>query len=425
LLISLPTPVSLVALGLNHETAPVAVRERLALDGDGQRRGLQQLKSVPGIQGAALVSTCNRTELYCRTAPGQEQLPLDWLKELAREREVRIGAHLYRHDNDRAVRHAFRVATGLDSMVLGEPQILGQMKQAWAAAREQDSLDRTLDRLFQRSFAVAKEVREHTGLGRGAVSVAYAGIKLARQVFDDLKLRQVLVIGAGETGALFARHLRGLGVERLLIANRTYARAVDLAAELQATPVALDRIGELLPQVDVVVGAAAAQILDRPTFVQAYRGRRRRLALMLDLGVPRCLDPALADLDDVILYDVDHLRKLADDGLEQRRIAAETAEDLVSRQVEDFMRWWRSAEAVDPLVELRARNEQLREESLARALKDLERGTPAAEVMAQLAQQLTNRMQHAPTVALRTAIAHGDQAQLALLRHALGLDRRR
>lgn len=413
---------SLLAIGVNHDTTPIALRERLAVAGDELQQRLASLKQTPGLKGAALVSTCNRTEVYCRTAPGMEQQASDWLTGFARDRQVDIGPHLYRHREAAAVQHAFRVATGLDSMVIGEPQILGQMKQAWAQARTAQSLDRTVDRLFQRSFAVAKTVRAATGIGSGTVSVAYAGLKLARQVFDDFANRSALIYGAGETAELVGRHLRGMGVRRIVIANRTFARAAELANRLEAQAVAMENIGADLTQVDLIIGAAGGQCLSTAEFVAAYRKHRRRLVLMLDLGVPRTLDPALAALDDVILYDVDHLQGLADDGLKQRREAATAAEDLVRVQVNEFMAWMQQRAALDPLLLLRQRNQHLRDEQLAKATRELGRGAAPQAVIEQLATQLTNQLQHRATVALKAALASGDAQQIELLRTVLGLD---
>lgn len=405
---------ALLALGLNHQTAPLEVRERVAFTPDRAEAALRGLKRLPGLHGAALLSTCNRTELYCALEPGAEHRPLAWLEA---EQRHALSPYVYRHHDAAAVRHAFRVAAGLDSMILGEPQILGQLKDAYQRARAADTLAPPLEHLFQSSFAIAKRVRQETGLGASAVSVAYAATQVVRQVFDDLPRRTALLLGAGDTAELLARHLRGRGLVRLLVANRTVERAVRLAERIGAQAVNLSAMGQHLPEADIVVTATAAEhYLLTVEQIRAALKARRRLLLLLDLGVPRNIDPAAAELDDVILYSIDDFQKIADSGLEQRRRAAAEAELLIEEQVGEFMRWLEARARLDDLKRIRRHHESIRDRLLARALHRLEHGAEPRELLHELAHRLTNTLQHGPTVAQRSAAAQGDDELMSLLR---------
>ncbi|HED19411.1 MAG TPA: glutamyl-tRNA reductase, partial [Gammaproteobacteria bacterium] len=297
---------SLIALGINHRTAPVELREQVAITGDRIAAALHELVALPAVSEATILSTCNRTELYCGLHDNQTDTLTEWLARFHRLDPELIRPHLYSHRNDDAVRHLLRVAGGLDSMILGEPQILGQMKDAWQKATDAGTLDVTLGRLFQHTFSVAKQIRTDTAIGESPVSVAFAAVSLARQIFSDFKQRTALLIGAGETIELTARHLHDQHLGRLTVANRTPENAHDLAANFGGYGIGLDEIGAHLAEADIVISATSSStiILDRALVKTALKGRKHRPVFMLDIAVPRDIDPAVAELEDIYLYTV-------------------------------------------------------------------------------------------------------------------------
>lgn len=401
---------ALVALGLNHLTAPVALRERVAFTSEATGPALGELAAEPGISEAAILSTCNRTELYCTVEPGAESVPTAWLRRHQNLNGTAIGEFLYRHVDADAVRHLFRVATGLDSMVLGEAQILGQVKQAWLLARGAHTLKAPLDRLFQNSFAVAKRVRSDTRIGANPVSVAFTAVRLAERVFADLGEACVLLVGAGETIELAARHLTKARVRRLIVANRTLENAQALAGTCGGYAIALADLDRHLAEADIVISSTASltPILTVAQVSGALATRRRRPMFLVDLAVPRDIEPAVADLDDVFLYSIDDLREVIDDNLRGRREAAREAEAMIDLQVEHFMAWWRALDLSSPLVDMRRSLEGDRDAALAKAQRMLDRGRSPEETLAWLAHTLTNRMLHAPSANLREAALRGD-----------------
>ena len=410
----------LLAIGLNHQTAPLALRERVAMDAGQLPEALAGLCAVPGVEEAALLSTCNRTEIYVQVAEGQEQAVSHWLARHHGLPAESLQDYLYRHTDSEAVRHLFRVATGLDSMVLGEPQILGQVKTAYQQARASGSLQSGLDRLFQHAFAVAKRVRTDTQIGAHPVSVAFAAVRLAQQVFAELDRASVLLVGAGDTIELAARHLAEQGAAKLLFANRTLAHAQTLATRFGGFALPLSELPRHLPEADIVFSATAARepVIARDTVKQALRARRQRPMLLMDLAVPRDIEVSVAELDDVYLYTVDDLDQVIEDGRRSRREAAEEAEAIIELQVEHFMAWWQAADRHDVLKQLRQRAEAERDAALQRASEALAAGKPADAVLQQLAHGLTNKLLHAPSAALRGAALRGD---LDLLRSAARL----
>ncbi|MBY4599873.1 glutamyl-tRNA reductase [bacterium BD-1] len=407
----------LLALGLNHQTAPLALRERVALDAGQLPAALAGLGEVPGVEEAAVLSTCNRTEVYAQVAEGREGAVAEWLARHHGLAPEALGDYLYEHRDEDAVRHLFRVATGLDSLVLGEPQILGQVKEAWQAARSQRRLRTPLDRLFQQSFQVAKRVRTDTRIGAHPVSVAYAAVRLARQVFSELDRATVLLVGAGDTIELAARHLVDAKAKRLLVANRTLEHAQTLASRHGGYALPLSELERHLPEADIVITATASRepVLRRAAVESALKARRHRPIFMLDLAVPRDIEASVAELSDVYLYTVDDLEQVIEENRASRREAAEQAQAIIDLQVEHFMAWWRAQGRQDALRTLRSRGEAAREEALARAREQLAAGKPADEVLALLAHQLTNKLLHGPSAALRQAALDGD---LDLLRAA-------
>jgi glutamyl-tRNA reductase len=405
---------TLLALGINHRTATVAVREQVAFTPAQLESALGELRDLPVVKEAALLSTCNRTELYCVTEESQgERVILDWLgryHDLQPEELVRCAYHYLEHD---AARHLMRVAVGLDSMVLGEPQILGQLKEAYQVSRQAQGLGKELECLFQHTFAVAKQVRTETGIGRNPVSVAYAAVSLASRIFDDLSRSRALLIGAGETIELVARHLHEAGVRRITVANRTRERAERLAGPLGGQATTLDRIPEALAEADIVISSTAAPlpILGKGMVERALKKRRHRPIFMVDIAVPRDIEPEVGKLADIFLYTVDDLQEVIDENRRHRRVAADQAEALIEHGVGAWQHERRVRGGGELIREVRGRGEALRRLSEEQALARLARGEDPEAVVRRLAHQLTNRLLHRPTVALREA-ASGERHDL-------------
>jgi glutamyl-tRNA reductase len=402
---------TLLALGLNHQTAPLALRERVAITPDATAAALASLLAQPGVREAALLSTCNRTEIYCQVETGAELVPANWLAQHHGLASGQLDAYLYTHPQREAVRHLFRVATGLDSMVLGEPQVLGQVKEAYHLARGSHALKAPLERLFQQAFAVAKRVRTDTRIGAHPVSVAFAAVKLAQSVFSVLDKATVLLIGAGDTIELAARHLVDQNARRLLVANRTLEHAQALASRIGGYALALDELDRHLAEADIVISATASRepVLRRDALARALKLRRHRPMFLLDLAVPRDIEPAAADLEDVYLYTVDDLEQVIEDNRRSRREAAEQAEAIIDLQVEHYLAWWQASDRQDTLRELRRVGEIERDAVLARARDMLAQGRDPAQALDYLAHTLTNKLLHAPSANLRAAALRGDR----------------
>lgn len=403
---------SLFALGINHQTAPVALRERVAFGGDTLGAALTQLRGLPGVREVALLSTCNRTEVYA--VADDDTALAHWLSTHPGDDAAVAGgslqAYLYRHRDADAVRHLFRVATGLDSLVLGEPQILGQVKRAWASARAAGVLGGELDRVFQHAFVTAKRARSETRIGNSPVSVASLAVRLAQESFARPADSAVLLVGAGETIELAARHLAQAQVKRLLIANRTYAHAQELAARHGGIALPLDELDRHLFLADVVFSATASRepVIGREQVAAALAARKHRPMLLMDLAVPRDIAPEVAQLRDVFLYTVDDLERTLDDNRRGRREAAGDAEAIIDLQVDRFRESNAARGRLAPVKRLRAHGEAVRGEALARARQQLAAGQSPDAVLELLAHTLTNRLLHVPTAALRDAALRGD-----------------
>jgi glutamyl-tRNA reductase len=400
---------SLVVVGINHRTAPVEVRERVVFEPSRIPEALQQLRSLPEIRESVIVSTCNRTELYCVTdGAGQGELG-DWLQ---RYHGLGVSLHhcLYHHGEDKAVGHAFSVASGLDSMVLGEPQILGQLKDAYRVAQEAGTTGPVLNRLFQSAFSVAKRVRTETKIGANAVSVASAAVAMARTVFASFENRTALLVGAGETVALAARHLYADGLRRMIIANRSVDRARELAAEFHGFAIGLDEIPNHLKEADIVIASTAAphSIITRHMTEQALRARKRRPMFMVDIAVPRDIDADVAELEDIYLFTVDDLQSVVNENLEGRRQAAREAGELINTEVERFSHSLKTRDAAPLIRRLREDADRTRQRTLEQARHMLAHGKSHDEVLNFLANTLTNRLLHAPSQRLRDAAETGD-----------------
>src|SRR5436190_21002513 len=405
---------SLFALGLNHQTAPLAVRERVVFHVERLREALGELKRGLARE-AAILSTCNRTELY--VALDEPAAAAQWLARYHRFEPEGLSPYLYTLPREQAVRHAFRVASGLDSMVLGEPQILGQMKDAARAAESAGTLGTLLHKLFQRSFAVAKEVRSTTQLGTASVSMAAAAVRLAGRIFPSLKEQSVLFIGAGEMIELCATHFAAQGPARMTVANRTLDRAQKLAHRFNAQPIELRTLADHLHEHDIVVSSTASSlpILGKGLVERALRARRRRPMFMVDLAVPRDIEPEVGELDDVFLYTVDDLAEIVSLNLDARRSAVDQAEAIIESQVGQFMHWMQARESVPLIRALREHAEHARRGEVERALKLLQRGEDAALVLESLSQALTNKLMHGPTQALNDAAGDERRALADLL----------
>src|SRR4051812_25801847 len=403
----LPQP-ALYALGLNYQTAPLPIRERVVFHVERLREALAEVKTGLASE-AAILSTCNRTELYF--AGEQPQAAADWLAQYHSLRPAELAPYLYTLPSDQAVRHAFRVASGLDSLVLGEPQILGQMKEAARQAESAGTLGTVLHKLFQRTFAVAKEVRSTTNVGAASVSMAAASVKLAARIFPSLRDQSVLFIGAGEMIELCATHFAAQAPARITVANRTIERGSRLAARFNGSAIELKTLAEHLHEHDIVVSSTASSlpILGKGLVERALRARRRRPMFMVDLAVPRDIEPEVAELDDVFLYTIDDLSGIVSANLDARRSSVEQAEAIIDTQVGQFMHWMRSRENVPLIRALRDQAEAARRAEVERALRMLERGEDPAAVLEALSQGLTNKLMHGPTQALGESA--GEDAQ--------------
>jgi glutamyl-tRNA reductase len=390
-------------LGINHKTAPVALREKVAFSEDRLIAALRTLRQENGIAEVVILSTCNRTEVYWSGSASGAELSR-WLEQ-HHGNSLDLTDSLYIHQESRAVEHAFSVASGLDSMVLGEVQILGQLKDAYRIAQQNDSTGPTLNRLFQAAFSAAKRVRSETRIGANAVSLASATVSLARRVFEDLSAHSALIVGAGEMNALTARHFASGGIKRMVIANRTFSRAQALANELNAHAVGLGDVDKELTEADIVISCTASPdpIITKRAVETAIRARRRRPIFMVDLAVPRDIEPSVAELEDIYLFSIDDLQQLVDENIQQRELAAGDARLLITEEVSRFLTESRAQDAGPAIRVLRRQADEIRRLSVERARRSLAAGKSADEVIEYLANSLTNRLLHGPTQALRQA----------------------
>lgn len=404
----------LFTLGLNHQTAPLAIRERVAFHAERLQSALSELMRREPVKEAAIVSTCNRTELYCASA--EPQAALEWLAGYHRVGAHELKPYVYTLPQADAVRHAFRVASGLDSMVVGEPQILGQMKEAMRTAEAAGALGTLLSKLFQRSFAVAKEVRSNTGIGTNVVSMAAAAVKLAARIFPSLADQKVMFIGAGEMIELCATHFAAQRPRAMAVANRTLERAEQLAHRVNAKSIELRDLPEHLPEYDIVVSCTASSlpIIGKGTMERTIRARRHRPIFMVDLAVPRDIEPEVARMDDVFLYTIDDLAATVREGLDARQSAVAQAEAIIESQVGSFLHWMKTREMVPLIRQLRDSAEEARRREVERAARMLARGEDPQTVLEALSHGLTNKLLHAPTQALNQG-EEGDESFKALV----------
>ncbi|WDD97721.1 glutamyl-tRNA reductase [Thalassomonas actiniarum] len=420
---------SIVAVGINHKTAPVAVREKISFSPDHLTQALQEMLSSVQCREAAILSTCNRTELYLvqdgDMAQTQERI-VRWLESYHQVPGATISPSLYWHQDKAAVNHMMRVACGLDSLVLGEPQILGQMKQAYSQAKAADSMALVMDRLFQRTFGVAKQVRTETEIGASAVSVAFAAVNLAKHIFANLKKVRVLLVGAGETIELVAKHLYENNVGNITVANRTLARAEAMAEQVGADVITLAQIPEQISNADIVISSTGSTlpIIGKGMVEHALEQRKHQPIFMVDLAVPRDIEEQVAELEDVFLYTVDDLQGIIAKNIANRRKAAVQAEGMVNTQTDSFMSWLRGLNTQDAVLSYRNQCQEHRDVLIEKALLQLKGNKNPEAVVAELATKLTNKLMHAPTSALQSAAQGGDLDKLIYLRDIFNLDQK-
>jgi glutamyl-tRNA reductase len=405
----------LFTVGVNHTTAPISIRENVAFQNETLAHALRDL-TAHGVREAAILSTCNRTELYCNTSHPEQALT--WLAQYHKLDRDNIQPYIYTLPSDEAVKHAFRVASGLDSMVLGEPQILGQMKQAVKIAETAGTVGTLLHKLFQRTFAVAKEVRTTTDIGASSLSMAAASVRLAQRLFGNLQDKHVLFIGAGEMITLCAEHIAAQNPASMTVANRTLDRGEELAELFNGQAILLSELPERLQEFDIVITSTASQlpIVGLGMVERAIKARKRRPIFMVDLAVPRDIEPEAAQLDDVYLYTVDDLAQVVQEGLGNRQEAALEAETIITERVEHFMHWLKTRDAVPTIRALRDQAEQLRVIELEKAQKLLAKGEDPAAVIEALSNALTNKFLHAPSHALNHSTGHEHEQLEMLLR---------
>ena len=406
----------LFAFGINHQTAPLDIREQVAFPAERLEPALHDLAAHRAVREAAILSTCNRTEIYCNT--DEPTLAIDWLAGFHHLQRDAIQPYLYALPHEQAVKHAFRVASGLDSMVLGEPQILGQMKQAVKTAESAGTLGTLLHKLFQRTFSVAKEVRTTTDIGANSVSMAAAAVRLAQRIFPSISEQSVLFIGAGEMIDLCLDHFAAQHPKHITIANRTLERAHVLARRVNADSVTLNELPEVLARHDIVISCTASPlpILGKGMVERAIKARKHRPMFMVDLAVPRDIEPEVSELSDVFLYAVDDLAEVVKQGVDSRQVAAMQAETIIETRVQNFMEWMHSRETVPTIRALRDHAERQRRLELERALKQLARGDDPEKVMDYLSHALTNKLMHGPTHALSNATQDERESLEAWLR---------
>ncbi len=414
---------AIITLGLNHNSAPLSIRERLVFPAESIVESLKAMKGLNGIEEAAILSTCNRTEFYCGSSSLDKEVLLQWIGNTQQLEPDVFRSYVYTHLEQATIRHMFRVASGLDSMVLGEPQILGQMKMAYQAATEAGTLGKNLSKLFQHTFSAAKKVRTDTAIGSSPVSVAFAAVSLAKRIFENLSEQTAILIGAGETIELAARHLTENKIGELIIANRTYDRAHALAQRFNGFAISLPELPKHLAKADIVVSSTASPlpILGKGGVESALKARRHKPMFMVDLAVPRDIEPEVEQLPDVYLYTVDDLRNTIEENLKSRQEAAKQAEEIIDLEVAHFLDWLRAQNAVDTIQAFRNQADQFRQDVLVKAQQSLKNGAAPEEVLEILSKQLTNKLTHTPSLQLKNAGAYERHDLIAAARELFQL----
>ena len=413
---------SLIACGINHKTAPLTIRERVTVPSHALTLALQDLNRTAKLDEAAILSTCNRTELYCMGA--EPKTLLTWLSDYQQLTIAEIEPYFYAHTADSALEHMLRVASGLDSMVIGEPQILGQMKQAFASASQVGMMGNRLNQVFRHIFTVTKRIRTKTAIGVNPISIAYTAVQLAKLIFADLKQNTALLIGGGETIELAAKHLREQSVNRLIFCNRTEASALRLAEQYAGQGFNLESLPTILPQADILITATASPlpIIGKGMVEQALKLRKWRPMLMIDLAVPRDIEPQVANLQNAYLNNIDDMQKIIAQNLNQRLDAAKQAEQIIAMEVVEFARWQRSLAAVDSIKAYRAQVHELRNQCLVKGQHLLAQGKDSYAVLETITHILVNQIMHQPSAQLRTAGSEGQTELIDFARQLLGIE---
>ena len=415
---------SILALGLSYRTAAIELRERVAFPADDVKRAMASLRQrIQSISEVAILSTCNRTEIYCASATDDQESVAEWIADDRRVDAAQLDQAMYCYRDAAAAHHVMRVASGLDSQVLGEPQIMGQLKSAYDVANTNGSLGPELRLLERMSLNIAKKVRTDTDIGKNPVSVAYAATSLAQRIFADLGNAKALLVGAGETIELVATHLRKAGVRQIAIANRTLERAAALAAEFDGESMRLTDVGPRLHEFDIVISStgSALPVIGKGAAESAARRRRHRPIFMVDIAVPRDIEPAVGELEAVYLYSIDDLTQIIEENVRGREEAARAADSIIEVGAEDFARQQRLLQSREVLQSFRSSGEAVREAALEQARQRLAAGEPAEAVLERLSKDLANKLLHAPTVMFREAAANNDDALLELLKKSHGL----
>ena len=400
----------LFTIGISHHTAPIEIREKVAVTRTDYSSRVSELCALAGMEEAVILGTCNRTEVYCLSSSAGKNNLINWFHQANGVPAGVLNKYFYFHEGEEAVRHLIRVASGLDSLVLGENQILGQLKEAWQQAHDTGSVGKVLDRLFQTTFAAAKAIRNSSGINDQPVSVAYTAVVLARQIFGDLNSQTVVLVGAGEMVRLCGRHLREQGIAKLLIVNRSKAKAEELAVELDATALTFDQLDEALPDADILISSTASPepVISKQDIMSALRKRRHRPMFLVDIALPRDIEPQVASLKDVYLYTIDDLQQVVDENMTHRNEAAKSALADVDAAVNDFMRWLYGIRAARSLKRIRLASHANEKDLTDKALRKLNAGRDPSEVLQQLASTLTNRFLHTPSKRLREAAENQD-----------------
>lgn len=430
---------ALLLVGINHTTANIALREKVAFPPEAVGDALREITEFDGLDEAVIVSTCNRTELYLginrqdesedrengeKNLDSRQAQVVEWLAKFQGLEVAEIQACSYSFRGDDVVRHLMKVSCGLDSMVLGEPQILGQIKSAFAVSKDIERIGSQLSHAFQDAFSIAKEVRTDTAIGENPVSVAYTAVNLAENIFSDLTRLEVLLIGAGRTIELVARHLADKGVKTMVVANRTLDNALELAGQFNGHGVLLSEIPEKLIDADIVVSSTNSQLplLGKGAVERALKRRKHKPMLLIDLAVPRDIEAEVGEIDDAYLYCVDDISTVIEDGVKSRADAAAQAESIIERGIEEYQKHLRSLNAIGTLRAFRDKADAIREQEMQRALKSLQKGEPTEQVMESLARAITNKLTHSPSVQMKKASADGRDEFLILMKELFELD---
>ena len=415
---------ALLSLGINHLTAPVDIREKIAFAPEQMSHALQELLGIPAINESVIVSTCNRTEIYCDASSDCRAVITNWLTAHHGIDDEGLSPYIYEHSDQEVARHLFRVASGLDSMVLGEPQILGQLKDSYDQARGDNAVNSILDRLFQHSFSVAKRVRTDTEIGSNPVSVAFAAVSLSKQIFGNLNELHALLIGAGETIELVSRHLKSQQIGSITIANRSVDRARLLADQIGAEAVQINAVPEQLARADIVISSTASQlpILGKGATESALKQRKHRPIFMVDLAVPRDIESEVGKLQDIYLYTVDDLKTVVDENLRGRELAAEAALEIINLEVKTFDQWLKTHQSADHIRQLRDGAELIKKQAIEKALAQLKHDVDAEQALQRLANEITSKLMHKPTIEMRKALQNEDSDRIQLLKSLLTPD---